>query len=214
MLFRSDQMDHPALGQSPAEAFAQGMQFAGARTHRMIPYTDEFLMLPRPTTRTGQVRIDAARGISVNGIRYWNPVFRAPGVGGTSVPVRYEPFDMGVAFAFVEGQWVECTADNFAQVHGRSEHEWQLILDEWRQHRRAHGQRRVQISAQVLAPFLEAVAAEEQVLLQRQRDQEGHTLRDALLGNTARGRIAPHPVVQEPDLPLDMAAIPRYEEYD
>ena len=27
-----DQMDHPALGQSPREAFAQGMQLAGMRT--------------------------------------------------------------------------------------------------------------------------------------------------------------------------------------
>ncbi|GAC1343323.1 MAG: TnsA endonuclease N-terminal domain-containing protein [Ktedonobacteraceae bacterium] len=32
-----DQMDHPALGQSPREAFAQGMQQAGMRTHRLLP---------------------------------------------------------------------------------------------------------------------------------------------------------------------------------
>lgn len=31
-----DQMDHPALGQSPREAFAQGMSLSGMRTHRLI----------------------------------------------------------------------------------------------------------------------------------------------------------------------------------
>ena len=48
-----DQMDHPTLGQSPREAFAQGMQLAGMRTHRLIPYSEEFLILSCPTTRTG-----------------------------------------------------------------------------------------------------------------------------------------------------------------
>jgi len=27
---------------------------------------------------------------------------------------------MSVVYAFVEGQWLECVADDFAQVHGRS----------------------------------------------------------------------------------------------
>ncbi|HEX6482746.1 MAG TPA: hypothetical protein VF043_28215 [Ktedonobacteraceae bacterium] len=33
-----DQMGHPALGQSPREAFAQGIQLAGMRPHRLISY--------------------------------------------------------------------------------------------------------------------------------------------------------------------------------
>lgn len=65
-----DQMDHPALGQSPREAFAQGIQLAGMRTHRLIPFSEEFLILTCPTTRTGYAKLDAARGIVVNGLRY------------------------------------------------------------------------------------------------------------------------------------------------
>jgi hypothetical protein len=64
-------------------------------------------------------------------LRYWNPLTSSPQVAGTSVLVRYEPFDMSVAYAFIEGQSLECAADAFLQVQGRSEREWHLLLDEW-----------------------------------------------------------------------------------
>lgn len=127
-----DQLEHPALGQSPRDAFAYGMQLAGGRLHRLIPYGDEFLMLTRPTTRTGHATVDPSRGLTVNGLHYWHSAFRAPQIARSVVPVRYEPFDMSVVYAFVEGQWLECVADDFAQVHGRSEREWQLILEDMR----------------------------------------------------------------------------------
>jgi len=62
-----DQMDHPTLGQSPREAFAQGMQLAGLRTHRLMPYSEAFLLLTCPSTRTGYAKVERARGIVVNG---------------------------------------------------------------------------------------------------------------------------------------------------
>jgi putative transposase len=211
-----DQQEHPALGQSPREAFTQGMQLAGARPHRVIPYADEFLMLTRPTTRTGYATIHPSRGLTVNGLHYWHERMRLPTLAGQHVPVRYEPYDMGVVYAFLDGQWLTCIADTFALVHGRSEREWQLILEEWRAHRRQHGQKRLTVNSPLLAQFLETVAAEEQILLQRQRDLEEHSLRDALCG--------PRPLVPLPEpatLPdgeeagddLDLATIPQYEEY-
>lgn len=118
-----DQMEHPALFQSPRDAFTQGMQHAGPRTHRLLPYSEEFVMLTRPTTRTGRAKVDPSRGITVNWLRYWNAAFQNPDVAGSAVPVRYEPYDMGAVYAFVQGQWLECIADDYAQVHGRSERE-------------------------------------------------------------------------------------------
>jgi putative transposase len=211
-----DQLEHPALGQSPREAFAQGMQLAGARLHRVIPYSDEFLMLTRPTTRTGYATIHPARGLTVHGLHYWHERMRIPAVAGQRVPVRYEPYNMGVVYAFVEGQWLTCIADAFALVHGRSEREWQLILEEWRAQRRQHGQQRLTVNSPLLAQFLEAVAAEEQILLQRQRDLEEQGLRDALLGSnplTPRPTLAPPLDATAPGDDLDLATIPRYEEY-
>ncbi|GHO79901.1 hypothetical protein KSD_76720 [Ktedonobacter sp. SOSP1-85] len=151
-----DQLEHPALGQSPREAFAQGMHLAGVRLHRLIPYSEDFLMLTRPTTRTGQAKIFPSRGITVNGLHYWHEQMRSPQVWGKTVPVRYEPYDMGVAFAFIEGQWLECIADEYAQVHGRSEREWSLILGEWREQQRQHGKKRVTVNAPLLAHFLQS----------------------------------------------------------
>lgn len=205
-----DQMDHPALRQSPRAAFTQGMKLAGERLHRLIPYSEEFLMLTRPTTRTGRAQVSARLSITVNHLHYWNPGFQNPEVAGSSVPVRYEPYDMGVVYAWVSGQWLECFADDYAHVHGRSEREWHLILDEWRAERRQHGSRRVQIDGPLLARFLEQSAAEEQILRQQQRDFEEQSIREAIVSKQhaeVPGRL--------PDVPetIDWATIPQYEEY-
>lgn len=206
-----DQLEHLALGQSPREAFAQGIQLAGARLHRLIPYSEDFLMLTRPTTRTGQVKIFSSRGMTVNSLHYWNEQMRSPQVWGKTVPVRYEPYDMGVVYAFIEGQWLECIADEFAQVHGRSEREWSLILDEWREQQRQHGKKRVTVNGPLLAQFLEEMIAEEEVLLQRQRDLEAQSIREAILGKKAT--LVPDVREQREEVTVDLTRIPRYEEY-
>jgi putative transposase len=209
-----DQMEHPALGQSPREAFAQGMQLAGARLHRLIPYSEDFLMLTRPTTRTGQAKIFSSRGITVNSLHYWHEQMRSPQVWGKTVPVRYEPYDMGVAYAFIEGQWLECIADEYGYVHGRSEREWSLILDEWREQQRQHGKKRVTINGPLLAQFLEDMIAEEEVLIQQQRDLEAQSIREAILGKRATQEPERREVgAERPEVIVDLTRIPRYEEY-
>lgn len=207
-----DQMEHRALFQSPRDAFKTGMEFAGARLHRLIPYSEEFIMLTRPTTRTGFAHVYPSRGITVHGLHYWHESMRKPGVYGHSVPVRYEPYDMGVVYAFLDGHWLECVADDYALVHGRSEQEWELILEEWREHLRQHGQKRITINGPLLAQFLEEVAAEEQLLLQRQRDLEEHPLREAIVGKRdillGQPLTLPQPEDDE-EGELDLATIPR-----
>jgi putative transposase len=96
-------MDHPALGQSPREAFEQGMTRSGSRTHTLIPYAEAFLMQSRPSTRTGVAKIHPARGITVNGLQYWHDSMRGAQVAWQTVHVRYEPYDMGVAYAYLNG---------------------------------------------------------------------------------------------------------------
>ena len=69
-------------------------------------------MQTRPTTRTGTVKIHPSRGITVNGLHYWHDCMRGAQVAGQTVPVRYEPYDMGVAYAYIGGQWLECVAES------------------------------------------------------------------------------------------------------
>src|SRR5260370_40541696 len=121
-------MDRAALGQSPREAYAQGMTLAGSRSHLLIPYSEDFLMLTRPLTETGTAKIRPSRGITVNGLHSWHESMRLADQSGKSVPVRYEPFDMGFAYAYIGGQWVECIADTFPPAHGRCEPEEYPIL--------------------------------------------------------------------------------------
>ncbi len=205
-----EQMDHPALGQSPREAFEQGMLLAGTRSHRLIAYSEDFLMLTRPTTRVGTVKIHPSRGITVNGLQYWHESMRSTQVAGQTVAVRYEPYDMGVVYAYIGGQWLECIADAYGQVHGRSEREWNLILDEWREQQRQHAQKRISLNGPLLAQFLQKLEHDEALLLQQQHDFEEQPLRASILLRTQPVRSEPEP---PPLIELDLATIPRYEEY-
>ncbi len=112
-------------------------------------------MLTRPTPRTGYATVHPSRGLTVNGLHSWHERMRVPAVVGQSVPVRYEPYDMRVVYAFLDGQWLACGADAFALVYGRWEWEWQLILEEWRAQRRQRGQKRLTVNGPLLAQFLD-----------------------------------------------------------
>lgn len=207
-----DQMEHRALFQSPREAFAQGMLRAGSRAHTLIPYSEAFLIQTRPSTRTGVVKIHQGRGITVNGLQYWNECMRSPSVFGKSVPVRYEPYNMGFVYAYIGGQWVECIADAFLQMHGRSEHEWNLILEEWREHQRQHNLKRVTLNGKLLAEFLRELEKDEAWQLQRLRDLEEQPQREVLLMIGTRAVEA----IQEPEqapIEVDLSTLPTYEVY-
>jgi len=205
-----DVMEHPALFMSPREAYEQGMECAGVRSHRVIAYSEAFLMQTRPTTRTGKAKIYRGRGITVNGLQYWHERMMASDIVGQSVPVRFEPYDMGVVYAYIDGQWLECIADTYAQVHGRSEKEWNLILDEWREHQRQHAHKRVTLNGPLLAQFLQQVEQEETFERMHQREYEEQALRQASLG--------PHQELPRsdeipPEITIDLTKLRHLEEY-
>ncbi|MBV9690882.1 MAG: Mu transposase C-terminal domain-containing protein [Ktedonobacteraceae bacterium] len=175
-------------------------------------------MHTRPTTHTGRAKVSASRGITVNGLRYWNPAFAHPDVTGSQPEVRYEPYDMGVVYVFVRGQWLECLADNYAQVHGRTEREWHLLLEEWRAHQRQHGKIRVSVNGLLQAHFLEELESDERVFLQQQRDHEERFAREASRSQRrdSLAPIEPAPTDRSHEIPpfeLDLSLIPQFEEY-
>lgn len=111
---------------------------------------------------------------------------------------------------FVQGQWLECIADNYGQVHGRSEREWNLVLDEWREHQRQQSKKRVSVNGPLVAHFLEENVTEERVLLQHQHDLEAQPIRETLMGkNVTDTRMSEPKTIVE----LDLTMIPCYEEY-
>jgi transposase InsO family protein len=166
-----DTTAHPALGQSPREAFTQGLVQSGFRTHRRIADDEPFRMGTLPTTRRGTAMVQATTGVKINRIWYWADAFRQPDVERTRVPVRYDPFDAGVAYAYVQGQWVRCISEYYAQFQGRSEREIQLASAELRKRCQQHGQQS-SISGGQLASFLASLEAEQLLHDQRRRDAE------------------------------------------
>ena len=73
-----DTIDHPALGQSPREAFDAATAQTGSRSHRKITYDQDFLILTLPSTRKGTAKIAAGRGMKINHLYYWSEHFRNP----------------------------------------------------------------------------------------------------------------------------------------
>lgn len=166
-----DTIEHPALGQCPRDAFVRGMFTAGERAHRLITYDDEFRLLTLPTTRNGTAKVQPGRGVKINNLYYWSDVFRRPGVEGTRVSVRYDPFNIGIAFAYVRGEWIECHSEYYATFRNRSEREIMLATAELRRRNTRH-YRQFNITASRLAGFLESVESEEALLRQRIADRE------------------------------------------
>jgi putative transposase len=189
-----DGFNHPALGQGPREAFQVGLARGGARLHRMIAYNEEFLMLTLPTTPKGTARVMPSTGIKIRYIYYWCEAFRQ--IEGEAVPIRYDPFDAGTAYAFVRKQWLQCHSDCYGTLKGRSEREIMLATAELRRRHQNHSAG-FHITARRLAEFLQSVEAEETLLTQRLRDGESRALRLGVPPRAESGDAA-----REQDVPL------------
>jgi putative transposase len=194
-----DSLEHPALGQSPREAFSAGLIHSGHRPHRLIAYDEQFQLLTLPTTRKGTAKVIPGRGVKINGLYYWSDQFRDPTVEKTQVPVRYDPYDLGLAWTFVAHRWVRCVSEYHAVFHGRSERELMIASDELRARKQAYS-RQFTVTANRLAAFLQSVETEEALLAQRLKDIAMRPVLRLINGAAEDGHsseLSPAPPVQE-----------------
>lgn len=169
-----DARPHPALGQSPREAFEKAMERTGNRSGRIVPYDNDFRIASLPSTKKGTARIVAGRGFQIRRIYYWSvgDEFRSPGAIGKDVPVRYDPFDAGTAYAYFGARWIRCVSEHYSVFQGRSEMEVRLASAEiFGRGGIAHCRRRTEY-IRSLTEFLESAQAEELLATQRMRDRE------------------------------------------
>lgn len=172
-----DTIEHPALGQTPRETYLQALESTGIRPNRTIPYDQAFLLATLPTTQRGTAHVSPGRGVIINRVYYWSEAFRDPSVENHDVSVRYDPFDIGTAYAFVKNRWTECHSEHYTLLQGRSEKEIMLVSKELRRRSLLHSRERFTLTARKLANFLDSAEAEEKCLLQRLRDRESASLR-------------------------------------
>lgn len=166
-----DQNLHSTLGQSPKEAFAAGLAQNGNRPQQQVLNDLTFQILTLPSTSKGTAKVHAGRGIHINYLNYWSvdDCFLKPNVEGTQVPVRYDPFDVSTAYAYVSGQWVRCISEYHQSFQGRSEKEIKLTSTELRKQRQQHTLS-IPLRAKSIAAYLESAEVSEALQLQRLRD--------------------------------------------
>jgi len=183
---------HPALGMTPREAYELSIKRDGQRLHKEIAYDETFRMTTFPTTRKGTALVRPGVGVRVNYLEYWCEAMRDATVEGTQVKVRYDPFDVSVGYAYIDGVWRQCFTpyDEFA---GCSERELQLLASELRQNNRLqYGREQVEISQKQLADFRRENATKQEILRQQRHDRE---TRAALVvlegGRSSRTTVSP-----------------------
>jgi putative transposase len=134
-------------------------------------------------------------GVKVNNIYYWSDEFRNPELVGKQVPVRYDPFNMGEASAYVNGRWITGTSEYFWFFQGRTEREMLLAGSEIRRRDQLLNRNRP-LTAKRLAEFISSLEQEEsslraeRILLQRSRDVELSDVH-ALINGSQSGSTKP-----------------------
>lgn len=222
-----DKNFHSALNTEPYEVYTEGIQRAGERLHKSLIYNEDFIMATRPTNTKGKARIQPGQGIKINYIYYWSDSFRNPTFEKTDVPIRYDPFDMGIAYAYMEGRWVRCISQYYSTFVGHTEKEVLLAASEIRQSAKRNTTK-INLNAKRLADFMNNVQEHEALLLQRLRDLENKVV----ISNCIPDISVPQPLVQSPlnevcptveevnsthinsqSAPLDVTQLPILEEY-
>lgn len=166
-------LPHSALGVSPRMAMERGLAYSGRRTHTLIPDTEGFRLMCLPTTPLGKAKVRVGKGIKIRRIFYWHAAFRDPRVVGRTVDVRYDPFDVSRAYAYVDGAWQLCRSEYQALFERRTEREIATLSQEIIATMQLAGPLRP-IRAAVLAHHLSNARMTESILLQRRRDAELH----------------------------------------
>jgi transposase InsO family protein len=165
------ELEHPALGVSPNRAFAVGMARTGLRPMRLIPITDEIEMLCLPSTKTGVATVIPGQGLKIGYLYYRHALMRNPANARIKVPVRYDPFNLAIAYAYIEGQWRLCESEHSGLFEGKTEREIMILASEINGKNRRTGERRT-TNAQQIAKFLASIEQTQTQLVQQRKDAE------------------------------------------
>jgi transposase InsO family protein len=161
---------HPALNSSPEEKYAKGVEISGARVHRAVVFNEAFRLMTLPTTPKGTAKIQPAMGFKLAGLYYWAPEMRSRHVEGKSVQVKYDPENLGVAWAYLEDHWIQCRPNGTLNLDGRTEKEMRLATLEWRRSRQRLGHRQSN-SLRDFAVFLRSTEAAKALRIQQAKDR-------------------------------------------
>ncbi len=159
-------------GLSPNQVFQMGLEKHGHRKHKEIKYDDVFKFNIMPSVKGG--RHPGKRKIIRNdGIKnfysyYWNNNFYKESLIGSYVPVKYNPFSIETAHAYIptateRGKWIECESDYKYELQGCTEYEISCYTEELKR-RDKIAQKSYAITAKRLANFRQELNEKEEQL--------------------------------------------------
>jgi len=161
---------HGTLGQSPGEAFVNGLHIFGSRPNTYFAYTEKLLILTCPSTHKGTAKVQS-KGVKINYLYYRCAAMDIPGVLRSRVNVRYDPFNVGIAYVYIRDTWHKCYSEYHGQLENYTEKQIRIASNHIRLAARLAG-KTASINAQTLASFLKSVMAEEVLGMQRLHDAE------------------------------------------
>lgn len=168
-----DIREHSSLDQSPREAYDDAMEKYNV-PYREIEYTENFIIDILPSTTKGTAKVLRGRGVKINYIFYNNPrVFKAAGVYGKQVEVRFEPWNRAVAYAYIDSRWetLHAPPDIYYKLQNRSHKELRALSEEMRRAKSLYGKN---FNARVMEMAERHASREvlEKMQKQRLRDDE------------------------------------------
>ena len=145
-----------------------------------IVYNRTFILLTSPTTPKGTARVLDSGLVNVNYIRYFHEQLLDPELLGQNLPVRYDPWDAGVAWVYAHKMWIECHSEHYAELQGKSKKLIDIIVDRIHERNKLYPLARLTVNAATIAQFLKELHRDEEVLQQMQHDREAKQVRDRL----------------------------------
>ncbi|WP_066098999.1 TnsA endonuclease N-terminal domain-containing protein [Bacillus sp. SJS] len=164
-----DTTPHSSLLDTPREIFLRRIVKTGKRKSTFIKYDETFRLLTLPSTKKGTAKVLVGQGLKINYFYYWAEILLHPDIEGKQVPVRYDPYNLGIAYAYVKNHWVTLNAQNRALLEGRTEKELMLITAEIRKKNKLYGLKK-SISGAQIVDFLESAQNFESLQLQKLKD--------------------------------------------
>jgi putative transposase len=177
-----DQKKHPALeGFSPQQAFEFGLAKTGYRSHQTIKYDEQFKILTSPSTQKGTAKVIPGTGVRINYSDYWSDDFYS--LENQSVPIRYDPLDYGIAYAYVGNRWLACISKYYTKFQGYSERAINLATTIIRRKRQFHNQN-TYINPNEIIYLLEHAEEYEELQLQIRRDWSSKRVHSLIEGQS------------------------------
>lgn len=167
-----DNNENPSLNKSPKEAFLKSKELSGGRLNTYIPYDETFILMTMPSVSGKTRKVYPGKGIKLTYGYYWCSKFRDGKVENTEVEVRYDPFNIGVAYALINNNWEKCRSEQHSVFNGKTEKQLKVIAEELRQKRKLRSTNGA-ITAKRIAEFiLESEDMEEMLALKKYKPIE------------------------------------------